>query len=109
MAYCKLISDVSGAKEDKYKSTLNISLTVLIILSMILNIRLMNRTVGLFPQLKFVPCNISLIVITQIICGGVILSEFKRYNLQQMAFIITGSFICITGLYLKVFKDSWCA
>ena len=79
---------------------LAISFTIFAVTS-ILNVATLNHLLSLYPSLKVVPCYQASIIVGTILCGGIFLDEFYKYNLKQAGIILFGVCFCVVGLYYK--------
>ena len=100
----KFLIEVLRETEDKQAKMLGLVLSITMLLgSLIFNMTTMNHLLSLYPSLKAVPASQSLIIIGTIISGGIMLDEFSSYSFGGLCIFVAGAFICVVGLYLKIY------
>ena len=63
----------------------------------------LNITIGLYSQLAAMPPYESSVIIGNLLCGGIVMSEFDHYRAWQLSIIFAGSFVCINGILYREF------
>jgi hypothetical protein len=65
----------------------------------------MNLSLKYYEQLEVIPVYQSSIIFTNILFGAVVFQEIKNYKWYNMATLILGFIICISGI-LVIFKKT---
>ena len=94
--------------EDEFKESwyLVVPFIVLGALFAFYGLHLLNLCEKIFDQTDVVPTYYALSLITQIICGLVLLNENSLYNTEQLVLIFVASVVSVLGILLLVFKQS---
>ena len=100
----KFLIEVLREQQDQASRKLGLIISsTMLLLSLLFNMTTMNHLLSLYPSLKAVPSSQSMIIIGTIVCGGVMLDEFAAYTYTSLFVFSVGAFVCILGLYLKIF------
>ena len=68
------------------------------------NLFLLNKCIQYFEPIYIIPMKKVALLINNILCGGLILKEFREYNLYMAAGIASGIILCAIGVSFFIFK-----
>jgi hypothetical protein len=81
-----------------------ISLVVLNIFLIYSNLSLLNKCIQYFEPIYIIPLKKVALMVNTIMCGGIILDEFKEYDLNMVIGVVLGALLCGIGVSFFIFK-----
>lgn len=84
----KLLVDIISDKKtqdmpnDHVKLIGTLISSIIFVISTLYNFFTLNHILSLYPSLKAVPCYQSFIIICSLLCGGIILEEYRGYTIE---------------------------
>ena len=105
----KILMQTLGKYEGKmmYHDWITYAAMLLFVMLYVTDIMVMNLSVSLYSQLYVIPLQETLIIVFNLLSGGLILGEFRSYSSQEFAFVLAGCCLTVFGLMVKTYFDDF--
>ncbi len=74
--------------------------------TLVSQLKFMNMSLQYYTQLEVVPIYMSFVILSNLLCGGIVFNEFMNYAWHSLFLIGIGSLICISGILIILKKYS---